>query len=67
MNKIKINKTTYNAPTPKKWRRIGDALLGAGTMLTGSAIMVEEKWFALVSLFIMVIGKFITNFYKVEK
>jgi hypothetical protein len=56
----------YSKPTPKKMRKLGDALLGASTTITGYAIMTDHDWLALVSLGLGVIGKFLTNFFSDE-
>jgi hypothetical protein len=54
---------SYYKPTPKKWRKIGDALLGVSLV----AIPVElggYKWLS-ISLFVLgVVGKFLTNFFE---
>lgn len=54
----------YWAPTPRKWRKIGDALLGASATLTTYAIANDIEWLALTSLFIGVAGKFLTNIFS---
>lgn len=60
---LKIN--NYYKPTPKKWRKIGDALLGVSMLgvpseLTGYSAIA-------ISLFIFgVVGKFLTNFFADE-
>jgi hypothetical protein len=56
-------KKNYYTPTPKKWRKLGDALLGVSTTITGFAIYENEKWIALTALVLGVIGKFLTNFF----
>ena len=56
-------KNNYYSPTPKKWRKLGDALLGISTTITGFAIYENEKWIALTALILGVIGKFLTNFF----
>jgi hypothetical protein len=56
-------KQNYYSPTPKKWRKLGDALLGVSTTITGFAIYENEKWIALIALALGVIGKFLTNFF----
>jgi hypothetical protein len=56
-------KNNYYSPTPKKWRKLGDALLGVSTTITGFAIYENEKWIALTALILGVIGKFLTNFF----
>jgi len=54
----------YYLPTPKKWRKLGDALLGASTLITSYGIMQSYQWLALASLIVGVIGKFLTNFFS---
>lgn len=52
----------YKSATPKKWRKIGDALLSASTTLTTYSI--ANNWSKEISIIIMltgVVGKFITN------
>ena len=55
---------SYGKPTPKKWRNLGDSLLGVSTTITGYAIMDNTQWLALASLGLGVIGKFLTNFFS---
>jgi len=57
-------KNKYYAPTPVKWRKFGDALLGVSTTITGFAIYEEIKWIAITALVLGVIGKFLTNFFS---
>lgn len=57
-------KEKYYAPTPVKWRKLGDALLGVSTTITGFAIYEEIKWIAITALILGVIGKFLTNFFS---
>lgn len=57
-------KDKYYAPTPAKWRKLGDALLGVSTTITGYAIYEEVKWIALTALAIGVVGKFLSNFFS---
>lgn len=56
----------YYAPTPKKWRKLGDALLGVSTTITTFAIIEEMKWIAITALVLGVIGKFLSNFFTEE-
>lgn len=56
-------KKDYYSPTPKKWRKLGDALLGVSTTITGFAIYEEAKWVAIAALIAGVVGKFLTNFF----
>jgi hypothetical protein len=63
MKRIKLKERYYN-PTPKKWRKLGDALLAIGVTLTGYAIADDwDKWIQITSLILTVIGKFLTNFF----
>jgi hypothetical protein len=56
-------KDKYYAPTPAKWRKLGDALLGVSTTITGFAIYEEVKEIAITALILGVVGKFLTNFF----
>lgn len=55
----------YTSPTPKKWRKIGDGLLGVSTIVTTYAIADEwSKYIQLSALILGVVGKFLTNFFS---
>ncbi len=65
----------YWAPTPKKWKKIGDALLATSTMITvGGMLQFENlkeiftleqiRWITIAPMILGVIGKFLTNFFK---
>ncbi len=65
----------YYAPTPKKWRQIGDAILATGTFVTAGALMgfsdleqifsaKELKIIIGIAFGLGVVGKFLTNFFK---
>ena len=65
----------YWAPTPKKWRRIGDSLLAVATLVAMGGLFqfdALKEIFTVEQLRIMiggsiamgVIGKFLTNFFK---
>jgi hypothetical protein len=56
-------KQDYYSPTPRKWRKLGDALLGVSTTITGFAIYEDAKWVAIAALTFGVVGKFLTNFF----
>jgi hypothetical protein len=58
---------SYYKTTPTKWRKIGDALLGASTSITTFAIFNEQKWIALTALIIGASGKFLTNLFTEDK
>jgi hypothetical protein len=57
-------KKNYYSPTPKKWRKLGDALLAVSTAVTGYAMYENVKWVALTALITGVLGKFLTNFFE---
>jgi hypothetical protein len=57
-------KDKYYAPTPAKWRKLGDALLGVSTTITGFAIYEDVKAIAITALIFGVVGKFLTNFFS---
>lgn len=59
-------KKNYYGPTPVKWRKLGDALLGASSTITGFAIYEDVKWIAYTALAIGVLGKFLSNFFGEE-
>ena len=63
---MRMKKNYYN-PTPKRGRKLGDALLGVSTTITGYAIMEDYKWIAFSALILGVIGKFLTNFFGDEE
>lgn len=64
MKNIKQVKHYYNKPTSARWRKLGDALLGVSTTITGFAIYSEIKWVAISALVLGVVGKFLTNFFS---
>lgn len=55
----------YASPTPKFWRKVGDALLVVSTTL--SSYSVTEEWGKTITILIMVtgvVGKFLTNLFS---
>lgn len=64
---IKTKMKRYYQPVPKKWRKIGDSILFAGTTMTGYGIIHESHTFALISLALTVIGKTLTNFFTEDE
>jgi hypothetical protein len=58
----------YWAPTPKKWCKLGDALLTVSTTITGFSIAMDHKTLAYTALICGILGKVITNlFTKTEQ
>ena len=65
----------YWAPTPKRWKKIGDALLATSTVITVGGMLNFEnlkeiftiaqiRWITIAPMILGVIGKFLTNFFK---
>jgi hypothetical protein len=69
---MSIKKTTkftvksYWAPTPKKARKIGDALLGIFSVTSMSSMIMDHKGLSIASLVIGVVGKVLSNFFAEE-
>jgi hypothetical protein len=66
---------SYWKPTPKKWRKTGDALLAAASVLAIGGLWqfdnlkeiftpTEIKVMIVTSIVLGVVGKFLTNFFK---
>ena len=64
----------YWKPTPKKWRKMGDALLAVASILSIGGLWQfdnlkdvftsnELKFMIVLSIVLGVIGKFLTNFF----
>jgi hypothetical protein len=51
----------YEAPTPAKWRKIGDALLVVGATITSYLLNYENHTLAKIALACTILGKVITN------
>jgi len=50
-------------PTPKKLIRLGYALLGVFSFVSGTAIYQKNDTLAYIALGLAVIGKFLTDFF----
>lgn len=72
MTAKKTKKTTkftvksYWAPTPKKARKIGDALLSVFSITSMSSMITDHKGLAIASMVIGVVGKVLSNFFSEE-
>jgi hypothetical protein len=64
---MKLTLKSYFKPTPKLFRVIGDTLLTIGTMITSYQIISDEKTLAIISLIIMIVGKFTTNLASLDE
>jgi len=60
---IRKMKRKYWCPTPKTWRKIGDALLGVSTMGV-PAVLMNYPWVGIMLFMVGIIGKFLTNFFS---
>jgi len=61
----------YYKPTPKKWRKLGDALIVAIPTVQGAIMGLDislraKAWIVLVISVILATGKFLTNFFADE-
>jgi hypothetical protein len=57
-------KEKYFAPTPAKWRKLGDAILAVSTTITTYAIADDwAKWVSITAMLMGAVGKFLTNFF----
>lgn len=65
-HKTKFSMKSYWAPTPKKIRKIGDAMLGVFSITSMSSMIMDDKRLAIASLVLGVLGKIITNFFSEE-
>lgn len=68
----------YYEPTPKKWRKLGDSLLAASTLMSLGGVWQFEnlreiftdgeiKIVIIAPMVLGVIGKFLTNFFTDSK
>lgn len=60
-------KQRYFAPTPKKWRKLGDALLGISTFISSFALYQNVHWVVFTTMGIGIAGKFLTNFFTEDE
>lgn len=60
----KLSLKSYYEPTPKNFRKLGDTILIIGTTITGSLVVTDHRWLAIVGLVLTVTGKVITNFFS---
>ena len=65
----------YYLPTPKKWRKIGDAFLAVGVFVTAGGLIEFDKLSQIfntkelkiiigIAFVLGVFGKFLTNFFR---
>lgn len=72
---MKLIKNYYNKPTPKKWRKLGDALLACALFIGGGGVLALDELKTIYSIkeikviigsviIVAIIGKFLTNFFS---
>jgi len=64
--KTSFSVKSYWAPTPKKIRKLGDAMLGVFSITSMSSMIMDVKELAVASLILGVVGKILTNFFGEE-
>lgn len=61
------NKTieNYNKPTPKRWRKVGDSIMGLGTAITSIAALTGQHPALIITATVLTwVGKTWTNFFS---
>ena len=58
----KFNIQNYWHPTPKKWRKVGDSILGLGVVVTAVTAITASPWVPILAASLSWVGKTITNF-----
>ena len=61
---MKFGWNEYFKPTPRLFRKIGDALMGAAVFAATWQIVVDNKGLAIAIMVIGMLGKFTTNFFS---
>lgn len=61
--KLRFSLEGYYEPTPKNFRKLGDALLGCSQFLATFTIVMDEKFLAICCIAIGTLGKFLFNFF----
>lgn len=56
--------TNYWKPTPKKWRKIGDALLAVTLFAAPYELVTQNHYLGMTFLIVGIVGKFLTNFFS---
>jgi len=60
---MKFSQRNYMQPTPRNWRKLGDAVLSVSLFITAAAIAKDIDVLGYISLGLGGIGKFLTNFF----
>jgi len=62
-----MNLKNYWAPTPKKWRKIGDALLAVALFAQTQEALTGYSHMTQIISIVALVGKFLTNFFTEEE
>lgn len=60
---MSFGKKSYMKPTPKNLLKLGIAIRGIGTTITGAGVLSDNKVMALTALVIMIVGEFLIDFF----
>lgn len=60
---MKFGWKSYFAPTPKRFRILGDSLAAAGTFGAGIVVLNGHPVAGTIVMVIAILGKFISNFF----
>ena len=61
---MKFSKRSYGKATPKNLMNLGNSLMGVAGTITGAAIFAGNDTVAYIALGILVVGKFLTDFFE---
>lgn len=64
---MKFNWKAYGKPTPKKIKRIADALLAGAMTVASISFAAEHQTIAIVVLIIAGLAKIVSNFFEDDK
>ncbi len=60
---MKFSLKSWNKPTPKIMRQIGDALLAVALFITPISVYMEKPWVATIVVVMAITGKFLTKLF----
>ena len=61
---MKFSRRSYGKATPKNLMNLGNALMGVSATITAAAITGGNNTIAYIALGIMVLGRFLTDFFE---
>jgi len=60
---MSFGKKSYMKPTPRNLLKLGVAIRGIGTTITGAGILSDNKVMAIIALVVMILGEFLIDFF----